>query len=122
MDVFKWLLKNLGWTYAAHVNDCPLDMSEIEAGEKGVQELFTPHWHTPKENCCYILDDVYSYEFVSKIPIEDWDKYYGIIWEEVSYKGTTRKIPTVSETQEAIHKASLDHRILALALSRGYHE
>jgi len=117
MEVFKWLLKNLGWTYAEIVTDCSLSVEEIETGEKGVQELFTPHWHTPKGNCCHNLDSVYSYECISSIEIEDWKKSnhssYAYALEEI-IDGTRYTDP------QAFHNASLDRRILAHARARGF--
>ncbi len=102
-EALEYLLKDLGWK------------PTIKA--KGVIDA---RWYNPNEPNTWVDADKPTYDFISQIPIEDW----GI------YKKHLARILGINESvgywvdvdDEAFHNALLDHRILALALARGFHE
>ena len=66
-----------------------------------------------RDGTVYHISDLVTYDFISQIEIEDWELYLSHL---------LNLVPDTFVLGEFIHNASLDHRILALALSRGYHE
>lgn len=94
----EYLLKDLGWV-------------KVRKGKNdwryGDTALRTNH-------------QLYTYDFISQIPIEDWEIYKKHLARILGLNDSVGY--WVDADDEAFHNTSLDHRILALARARGFHE